>query len=103
MTMSAELPLAVNGILACILAFTPVLYVACGWAEAPVAVFSSIGVLRAVLLLAIGVFVRPWPLRIVIAFAVLLFIALDVLAITGVWNVYEPPWRENDDFIYFQF
>jgi hypothetical protein len=88
----------------CLLAFvwSAIFYVLKGpWGNV-VWLSAAILVVRYGLLGLAALFVRPWPFKLVLAGSVLTWGVVDLLAVTGIFDVYGLL-MPVEDFIYFQF
>ena len=91
------------GAMALGLALLPILHVLNGWAGSLPAVSVVLTLIRYALLGGIGLMLRSGGLRGAIVALAVIFLVLDILAVTGVFSIYDNPFRPEEDFIHFQF
>src|SRR5688500_18936836 len=66
-------------------------------------VSAVIGVMRYGTIASIGLLARPWPMKVAIAVGSLTLLVLDLLALSGIFSIYDAVAPEPQPFIYFQF
>jgi hypothetical protein len=91
------------GLLALCLAVYPASHLASAALDYPVALTLAQAVVRHGLVAGIGLLVRPIPIKVAVVGLSLLFLLVDVLTTTGLFNLYAAMRPEPGPFIYFEF